>query len=111
VKWHLVATWSPVAGLGCAVALLWALVARLQQWQARSFVLLCYGVLICAVLSHLVPLLSRRSRPYVPPPLVRELRALLTLLAVLAVLWFWCTPLMEPLIGWCIRQVPVWRFD
>jgi hypothetical protein len=111
VTWRRVATWSPVAGLGCAAVLLWALFARLQRWEARSFVLLCYGLLLCALLSHLAPRLCRRSDPYVPPPLVRELRGLLTLLAVLAALWFWCTGLMEPLVGWCIRQVPGWRYD
>ena len=105
-----VATWAPVAGAGLAAWLGWGLVKRREYWAASDFVLLFYGTLLCVVAAHVAATLLRR-RGFAPPaPLARDLRFVVSLFAVLGVLWAWCTPLAQPVVGWWVRQIAMWKF-
>jgi hypothetical protein len=111
MKLRWLASCFPLAGLGSAAALVWALSTRLQEWSARSFVLLFYAGLLCAVVSQITAQLLRRQRQDPLPDVIGQLRGILTLLAVVGALWVWTPTLLEPIVGWCLRQVSVWRFN
>ena len=105
---RLIALVAPGLGLACVAGLIWGITARLDYWAASSFVLLVYGCLGGAVLAHVAARLCRRRGQPPLPWAIDELRRLLSALAVLAVLWCWARPLMQPAIVWTLRQATVW---
>jgi len=105
-----VATWAPVVGAGLAAWLGWGLVNRREYWVASDFVLLFYATLLCVVAAHVAAALLRRHCFRPPALLARDLRFAVSLFAVLGVLWVWCAPLAEPVAGWWVRQVAMWKF-
>lgn len=107
---RVVAIWAPVVGAGLAAWLGWGLMDQRDVWVASDFVLLFYGSLLCVAVAHVTSVWVRRRGLPPPPPMVRDLRALISGLAVLGVLWVWFTPVLEPLVGWWLRQVALWKF-
>ena len=103
-----VAIGAPVVGLVCCAALIAGITARLDYWDASTFVLLHYGCLGCALLAHVSARLSRRQGHPALPCAVHELRRILTAFAVVAALWCWARPLTQPAIVWMLRQATVW---
>jgi hypothetical protein len=99
---------APVFGLACGAGLIWGIAARLDYWAASTFVLLLYGCLGCAVLAHVTARLSRRRGHPPLPWIAGELRRLLSALALVAALWCWARPLMQPTIVWTLRQATLW---
>ena len=110
MKLRPVATWSPVVGFGLGAWLVWAFAARHDDWNAWSFALLFYGGVICTVAAHVAALLARRRGETAPPEFATELRRALSAVVLVAVLWVWCKPVMEPVVGWWMRQSSMWRF-
>ncbi len=105
-----VATWTPVVGAGLAVWLGWGVARRREYWAASDFVLLFYGTLLCVVAAHVAFAMLRRRGLPPPPPWARDLRNVASLFAVAGVLWVWCSPLADPVAGWWVRQVAMWKF-
>jgi hypothetical protein len=93
------ASFAPFLGLGLLAAILWGAIARLDRWEARSFVLLYYGAVICAGVSQLGRLLTLRRLP----PLVRDARGTLTTVVLVLAAWFWA-PGVRSFVNWAIRR-------
>jgi uncharacterized membrane protein YoaK (UPF0700 family) len=107
---RVVATWTPILGAGLAGWLGWGLMHQRNYWAASDFVLLFYGTLLCVAAAQVASAVLRRRGMQPPPPLVRELLFLLSACALVAVLWVWCTPVLQPVVGWWTRQITIWKF-
>jgi hypothetical protein len=108
VKLRWVALIAPLLGLACVAGLIWGIAARLDYWAVSTFVLLLYGCLGCTLLAHVTARLCCRWGYPALPRVVDELRRLLSVLAVVAVLWCWARPIMQPAIVWTLRQATLW---
>ena len=105
------ALWSPVLAALFVGSLFWAVGYRLDYWEVQPFILLLYGGMASVAAAHAATRLSR-SRSELPLPAhVAELRGVMTLVVVVIALWVWCNPVMHPVVGWCVRQVSMWRFQ
>lgn len=98
----------------------WALVNRLDRWEARPFVLLIYGAALCCFVAWLTYWKGRAARipgqegspEGGPQRLQRMVEAglqNLTGVLTLIFLWVWFPP-MERLVGWIIRQASCFKY-
>jgi hypothetical protein len=99
---------GPVVGLGLLGWLGWALGARIDYWQARSYFLLLLAAGVAAVVGTASAAVMRKRAPPVPRVLF-WLRRLLWAALLGALCWcIW--PASRALVGYAFRQVPMMRF-
>jgi len=99
-----------LAGLACATSFVWALTARLDRYGAPTFIGLMLASAAFAGISHLAGWLSRRRQERPTPRIVRDLRLLLSVFAVAAVLWTAFPSVRRPIAGWVVRQIAAARY-
>ena len=105
-----IATWAPIAGIGCVAVLLWGVAFRSDMWSARTFVLLFYGALACTIAAYAASLWIARRRW---PPVrswSTDVRGVLFFFTLAFGCWAWLPFLARPLVGWLMRMAAVLRF-
>lgn len=100
----LVGAMMTLVGLSQLLALGWAAIFRLEQWEARPFVLLIYGALACAVGASFWA-----QRHGDPSPGAQVLRRMLWSLVSLVLLWVFFPP-MTSIFHAVFRQISLFRF-
>jgi hypothetical protein len=105
-----VATGSPFLCLGLSAGLAWAVATVRDDWDVWTMVALFYGALVSAVVAHVAAFLLTRAGQEPPPAVAGTVRSVLSVWVALTALWVWCGPWLQPIVGWGVRQVSVWRF-
>lgn len=93
-----------LVGLSQLLVLGWAVIFRLEQWEARPFVLLIYGALACAGGASFWA-----HRHGEPSPGARVLRRMLWSFLSLVLLWVFFPP-MTSVFHFLFRQISLFRF-